>query len=89
MPELLWIVAAIVVLTVVQILLFQYLRGNRGFSLNARGTDGSTRAGGTESRPSIDPPEDGPADGRRCADCGALNDAQFTFCRNCAAKIAA
>lgn len=87
MPELIWIVAAVMALTLIQVLLFQYLRGNSGLSLDARGTDGSSRAFGAEQGMSTERPSAGPEDGRLCADCGAVNAADFTFCRNCVSRL--
>lgn len=74
-------------LTLVQILLFRYLRGNSGLSLDARSTDGSSRAFSADQGVPAEPRRDDPDDGRRCPECGAVNTGEFTFCRNCVAPL--
>ena len=88
MTELVWIVAAVIGLTLLQVILFRYIRGQRGASVEASGLRGSTQRP-VEERSAGGDASGVPGEGRRCPDCGATNAMGFTFCRNCVARLGA
>lgn len=82
MPELIWIVAAVLGLTLIQVVLYRYLQARSGALANVRGSEGSQQSYQSEqgSGPEL-------SDGWICQACGAPNGSDFTFCRNCVTKV--
>lgn len=101
-PETGWLVAGVVVLTLLQLLIYRYLRERQGSSpvtgrnpqpKQAQGTDGRSASASVVDREedrdfaNVPPDSGSPAQGRRCSACGAVNDPSFTFCRHCVSRL--
>ena len=82
MPELIWIVAAVLGLTLIQVVLYRYLQARSGALANVRVSEASQQSYQSEqaSGPEL-------SDGWICQACGAPNGSDFTFCRNCVTKV--
>lgn len=102
-PETGWLVAGVVVLTLLQLLVYRYLRERQGPSpvkgTSRQQTEDQQHSQHPDRRsapaPIVDreqefangPDSASPEHGRRCSTCGAINDPSFTFCRHCVSRL--
>ena len=82
-----WILLYVVVFSVLQLLIYRYLRSDDDAPLLRSAPRGAEQTPGEDVRKERVLEEhstsDADPDTHRCPHCGTKNDAQYTYCRNC------
>jgi len=76
-----WLVAYLVGFALLQILLYRYFREDSPRERTAPSASERSRV------PLEAPPDDADGDGIRCRQCGAYNDAGYSYCRQCTGQL--